>query len=151
MEFANMKGDFSDDLLWEQCEEYFNLLADQLKDTHEVVASCNYDDSKYLVPKGTANQITYSSKPVNSYRLSDHWNWKANLKKNPDENYIQCYSRDMPWCKQRLGYQGHASRPIRAYMVARFDKDNKYHHVFGEKFNRKTKEWTWGLTNDAKR
>ena len=63
------------------CTEFFNDLCNELKDTHTLVKSCNKDYSAYLVPKGTEDQISYSSKPVGSYRISDHWNWYANIKK----------------------------------------------------------------------
>ena len=65
----------------QKCEEYFMILSELLSETHEVVGSCNKDISKYLIPKGTASELTYYSKPKNSVRISDHWNWYANLNK----------------------------------------------------------------------
>ncbi len=131
-----------------KCINYFNNLAESLKKTHVVVNSCNNDMSAYLVPIGTEDQITYSSKPKNSYRISDHWNWYSNVNKCPNESYIQCYNVDLPFARPRLA-PGKASKPRFAISVAYFGNDGKYHHVYGEKFNRKTKEWTWEEINDV--
>ena len=124
----------------ELCVNYFDRLCKKLEGTHVLVASCNNDCSMYLVPKGSESQITYSSKPINSYRFSDHWNWYANVKKCPDENYIQCLNIDLPRAKPRNA-EGKASKPVFGICVAYFDADSKYHHVYGEKFNRSTREW----------
>lgn len=125
------------------CLEYFYYLCDELRETHTIVGSCNNDCSLYLVPKGTESQITYYSKPVDSYRFSDHWNWYANLKKCPDEKYVQCFNPDLPWARRR-SEDGRATRPIFGVCVAYFDADQKYHTVFGERFNRRTKKWRFG-------
>ena len=124
------------------CLLYFNELADELNETHELVKSCNNDLSMYLIPKGSIDQLTYHSKPVNSYRFSDHWNWYSSTSKCKDERYVQCFCPDMPWAKRRLA-EGKASRPAFGICVAFFGDDNKYHHVFGDKFNRKTHEWSF--------
>lgn len=124
------------------CTEFFNDLCNELKDTHTLVKSCNKDYSAYLVPKGTEDQISYSSKPVGSYRISDHWNWYANIKKCPDENYVQCLNVDMPRAKSRPE-EGKPSKPIFGICVAFFGADHKYHHVFGEKFDRRIKRWVF--------
>ena len=94
-----------------QCLIYFEDLCRRLEDTHVLVGSCNQDETLYLVPKGTEDQITYNSKPANSYRYSDHWNWYANVKKCKNPNYIQCLNIDLPWAKKRLS-EGKASKPI---------------------------------------
>lgn len=62
----------------QNCKNFFSLLVDRLMAAggYELVGSCNNDNSCYLVPVGTSDQITYHSKPVRSFRLSDHWNWK---------------------------------------------------------------------------
>ena len=112
-----------------------------LKDTHIIVKSCNKDESLYFVPIGTEDEITYSSKPENSYRYSDHWNWYANAKKCSNEKYIQCFTRDMPWCRRRQAPEK-GTNPIFGICICYF-KDNEYHSIYGEKFNRKSKEWTW--------
>ena len=125
------------------CMEYFNNLCNELKETHSLVGSCNKDCSLYLVPKGTEKEITYSSKPVNSYRFSDHWNWYSNIKKCSDPHYIQCFNIDAPRVKQRIE-PGKASKPVLCICVAYFGEDEKYHHVYGEKFDRDKKKWSFG-------
>lgn len=72
-------------------KEKFLELARKLSKTHELVGSCNADKTLYLIPKGTSSELSYSSKPKNSYRYSDHWSWYANVKKCSNMNYIQCY------------------------------------------------------------
>lgn len=127
--------------MMDECKQFFEILAEELAGTHTVKGSCNKDVSAYLIPDGTDDQVTYHSKPANSFRLSDHWNWKSNLAKNPNEKYIQCYTRDLPWCRLRNA-PGKASNPIKAACVCYFD-GNIYHVVFGERFNRTTKSWDW--------
>lgn len=124
------------------CTEFFTELADILKDKYEVVESCNADFSKYLVPKGTADQITYHSKPDKSFRISDHWNWYANIKKCSNPKYVQCLSVDLPWPKRRKE-EGKASNLIWGIQVSVIGDDGKYHVVFGEKFDRKTQRYSW--------
>ena len=126
------------------CIEFFNQLSEILvkSGAYEVIKSCNQDLSAYLIPKGTISDLSYSNKPAKSFRVSDHWNWYSNLKKNPDPHYIQCYSVDLPRAKKR-NEPGKASTPIQAAQVGYFDEDNKYHAVFGEIFDRKTKTWDW--------
>lgn len=127
----------------EYCVNYFNKLAEKLKDTHEVVGSCNKDMTVYLVPKGTADQITYRSKPANSYRLSDHWTWYASIKKCSDPSYIQCQNASMPpYPRPRLGKEG-ASRPWMGWQVAKTDEHGVYHGIVGYMYDRYLKCWTW--------
>lgn len=124
------------------CLEYFENLVEELKETHVLVVSCNQDSTLYLVPKGSEDQITYHSKPVNSYRFSDHWNWYANVRKCPDQHYIQCFNKDLPYPRRRPE-PGKPSHPIAAMCVAYFGDDGLYHTVFGERFDRKTKKWSF--------
>jgi len=134
-----------------KCNEYFKELSEKISETYSVVESCNkseYDITAYLVPNGTENEITYHSKPAFSFRISDHWNWYSNLKKNPNPHYIQCYSVDLPRAKKRED-PTKASVPIQAAQVGYFDKDNKYHAVFGEIFDRTTKTWSWLFADPA--
>lgn len=126
----------------EECKEQFMLLAKKLEETHEIVGSCNNDISMYLIPKGSIDELSYSSKPHDSYRFSDHWNWYANLKKCPDEHYIQCFNTDLPWPKKRIA-EGKASKPINAICIGYFGEDNKYHHFFGEKLDKKQHIWVF--------
>lgn len=127
---------------FKKCIAFYEELERRLSNTHVSVGSCNRDLSSYLIPNGTKDQITYHSKPVNSFRISDHWNWKTNLKKCEDESYVQCLSKDLPWTKKRNG-EGMASDPVRAKCVCFFGPDNLYHVIYGEKFDRKTKTWSW--------
>lgn len=130
---------------WEKCCEFFKELSDALSSTHVILNSCNLnsqDVSVYLIPIGTEEQVSYFGKPIGSFRISDHWNWYANVNKNPNENYIQCLSVDMPWAKKRKA-PGKPSNPVVGMQIALVKDDGKYHAVYGEVFNRKTKEWGW--------
>ena len=123
------------------CMDFFNELAKLLTD-YEQVGSCNHDDSVYLVPFGTVNQISYYGKPSMSFRVSDHWNWYSSLKKCDVETMVQCRSIDMPWAKHRLD-KDKASKPWYGWQVALCDKDGIYHHVYGKRFDRKQRKWMW--------
>ena len=95
-----------------ECKVFFNELSALLSgEQYEVMRSCNNDKSLYLIPKGTIAQLSYNSKPADSYRYSDHWNWYANVNKCADPHYIQCYCVDMPWAKKR-SEEGKPSKPI---------------------------------------
>ena len=124
-----------------KCEMFFYALAEELEG-YELVKSCNQDCSAYLVPIGTAHEITYSSKPARSFRISDHWNWYANLKKCANERYIQCWSVDLPYPKKRDD-SGRATRPVQAIQVAITDEKGKYHVIFGQKFDKRHRKWMW--------
>ena len=124
-----------------KCSEYFNKLADAINN-YTVIGSINQDFSKYLIPNGTEQQLSYESKPMYSFRISDHWNWYANLNKCSKAWYIQCLTRDMPWAKKRLK-EGYASKPINGVSVMFYGSDGLYHCVFGEVFDRTTKTWNW--------
>ncbi len=132
----------SKDEMMDACVVYFMELAEKLKDTHEIVASCNQDRTMYLIPKGSIDQLSYYEKPVDSYRVSDHWNWYASTFKCSDSKLVQCYNVDLPWAKKRFA-EGKATKPIYACQVAYFGDDKRYHHVFGEKYSRKEKGWDW--------
>ena len=126
----------------EMCMTFFRALELALSETHEVVGSCNNNASFYLVPKGTEEQISYYGKPKKSFRISDHWNWYSNLTKCDIPGYAQCYSADMPWPRRRPE-EGRGSSPIIGIAVQVFGADNRYHTVYGEKFDRKTRNWAW--------
>lgn len=132
----------------DRCSKFFDALSNILSGTYEVIASCNQDLSRYLVPNGTSDEITYSSKPDLSFRISDHWNWYANLKKCPNPNYIQCFSVNIPKPAKRKDY-GKASEPREGIQVAVIGKDGKYHAVYGESYDRKLKHWFWLETDPA--
>ena len=124
------------------CRDFFDKLANLLEDRYELVFSCNNDISAYLVPLGMANKITYLSKPAFSFRISDHWNWYANTNKCPREDYIQCWSKDLPYPRKRMA-KGKPTKPRQAYQVALTTSGSAYRAVFGEVWNRKTKSWEW--------
>jgi hypothetical protein len=130
------------------CIEFIETLATLLGESYEMIGSCNKDASKYLVPAGTTDQITYYGKPTLSFRVSDHWSWYSNLKKCAEPSYIQCYSIDAPVPKPRpIGNPGQATKPVMGKQVCIQLADGMYHHVFGDKFDRKTHKWTW-VEND---
>lgn len=104
--------------------------------------------SAYLVPKGTKNEITYFSKPLNSFRFSNYWNWYAPYSKCNDKWVIQCFTEDMPRTKKRNG-EGLESEPVLGTAVCIMGKDEEYHVVYGEIFDRKTKSWSWLETDPA--
>ena len=139
--FPNYRG-YSQEEKAEKCKAFFERLREELKETHTAIGSCNKDSSVYLVPKGTEDQVTYTGKPQNSFRISDHWNWKASLKKQPVEGYVQCFTRDLP-CYRKRPEEGKASSPIWGWQVGYFGEDRVYHIVYGERFDRKTKIWDW--------
>lgn len=121
----------------------FLFRVSELLDNYTLVGSCNRDISKYLIPNGSESELSYYGKPENSLRFSDHWNWFSSIKKCTDEHYIQCRSLDIPWCRLREE-AGKATKPRFGIQVAYYDKKDKcYHHVFGDKFDRKTKKWSW--------
>ena len=125
-----------------KCLEFFYELADILEGRYELVESCNLDVSSYLVPNGTADDISYYGKPEKSFRVSDHWNWYANLSKCSRRGYVQCYSVDVPRARRRLE-EGKASKPRVALQVCRLGDDGKYHAIYGEKFDYYLGEYVW--------
>lgn len=132
----------------ESCEKYFSFLCNKLKDTHVLVASCNKDASRYLVPKGTEDRISWYGKPRDSYRISDHWNWKTNLKNCSNEHYVQCFNKDIWIVNQRIE-AGKASKAVNTWCVAYYDDDDAYHTVHGSCYHGRKEGWTWkeGDTN----
>ena len=124
------------------CLDFFKQLAKELKE-YEIIGSCNNDDSMYLIPNGTSDQISYYGKPALSFRISDHWNWLSNTKKCSDRYHVQCHSVDMPRNRCRMHDDEKATKPRYGWQIAFYDTDGLYHHVFGEKFDRWNHEWTW--------
>ena len=124
------------------CKNFINAVDYYLED-YEMMASCNHDASQYLIPKGTEHLVTYYGKPDASLRFSDHWNWFASSKRCSSESYVQCRSLDMPWVRKREK-PGESTKPRFGIQVSRYDaSDDCYHHVFGDKFDRHTRTWTW--------
>ena len=127
------------------CFEFFNLVAEEVKDIYEVVPSKSKKWKSFcLVPRGTAGQVSYYSKPVNSLRVASNWNWRAPLKVCNVANHIQCVTPDLPYVRKRPKDRPEdGSAPIWGNMVALFDSDRKYHCIFGEKYNHENRTWTW--------
>lgn len=126
-----------------KCNAFFMAVANELKETHRIIgSSLKVWGSACLIPKGTEEQVSYYGKPLNSLRVACNWNWRAALKRCKDEKFIQCVTPDLPWCRKREA-EGMASKPIWGNMVGYFDRDQKYHCVYGEKFNRETRTWEW--------
>ena len=121
---------------------FFKQLGDALAESHEMIGSCNHDSSVYLIPKGQEDELTYYGKPIGSFRVSDHWNWFSTLEKCSKPAYVQCCSVDMPRARQRPE-EGVPSEPMYGSQVAVFGKDRRYHCVFGEKYDRRTRTWSW--------
>ena len=127
------------------CLEFFHKTAALVSDIYEELPSkSKHWPSICLVPKGTASQVTYYGKPVNSLRVAMNWNWRAGLDKCSIPKYIQCVTKDLPFVKARpKDHPERSSPPIFGNMVALFDTDNKYHCIFGEKYDRSSKTWSW--------
>ena len=127
-----------------ECRKFLDALADILGEGFSLIASCNRDLSAYLVPKGTEKEISYYGKPVGSFRISDHWNWLSSLKRCSDPDMVQCRSLDIPWRRKRDPQNPTAAtKPWVGVQVAYYGADGCYHCVFGEKFDRQTKTWSW--------
>ena len=135
--------------LWKEqlntCMSFFNAVAEMLKDTHVVVHSKSKKwPSMCLVKKGQEHQVTYYGKPVNSLRVAPNWNWRAGLDRCSNEKYIQCVTPDLPFARKRTkDHPEWSTAPIFGNMVGYFDTDNKYHCVFGEKYDFENKKWIW--------
>lgn len=141
----------------EACINFFKKLSDLLYDDYEIVKTGTNGflvkrgtpengvfriSDHYLVPYGTRSKITYYSKPHWSFRISDHWNWFAELDKCDQKNYIQCFCVDLPRPTRRTVVENF---PVHAIQVALFGncKDEAYHCVFGEYKEKGSSEWKW--------
>lgn len=151
MKRTNMSkmGNFTKNDKFAACNAFFEKLTELLGDRYEVVETPTKAKSLHLVPIGTADELTYHSKPAKSFRASYYWNWYANLKKNDNPYYIQCLNADLPRPSFMRDHERpseeKASRPVRAAQVAVIGDDGKYHAVFGEVYH--NKKWCW-LEND---
>lgn len=124
-----------------RCVKFFEELCGLLEGRYERLSGCNWGISECLCPIGTTEEVTYYGKPEMSFRVSNHWNWYANTNRCSDPGHAQCYSTDFPWVRRRPA-EGKPSRPIMAEAVCLY-KNGKYHVVYGEYFDRKTKHWSW--------
>lgn len=131
----------------EKCMKFMENLAELLKDQYTFGKSPIATKTLHLVPNGTEDENTYYSKPLYSFRCSDHWNWYANTKKCSNYWYIQCYNEDVFWAEKRKGTG--ATKPVYCTNVSFFGYDQKFHCVYGEKFDRKTKTYSW-IESDPK-
>ena len=126
-----------------RCGNFIASLAYLLGPRYELLPSCNKDISRYLIPAGSKHELSYYGKPDKSFRFSDHWNWYSSTKKCTDEKMVQCRSLDMPWARHRVD-PGKATKPRYGIQVCIYNKsDGCYHHIYGDKFDRETKTWTW--------
>ena len=130
---------------FKNCRRYFDELAMHLKPLgYVVIPSCNGDLSAYLVPAGTEDQVTYHSKPEFSFRVSDHWNWYANIKKCSDPNYVQCFCFDVVAPRRRDPIRPEmATKPRDACLVAFYGKDHTYHCIYGDAWEWPEKKYVW--------
>lgn len=136
----------------DDCNKFFMQVAALLTDTHRIVGSSKPGiwKSACLVPIGTEDQLTYYGKPYNSLRVACNWNWRASLKKCDKPDYIQCRTTDLPYPRKRSKEHPEGpSSPIWGNMVGYYDIDQRYHCIFGERYDRKKKEWDW-VESDAK-
>ena len=131
-----------------KCRYFYDELTKELSEFYDSIGSCNHDESIYLIPKGTEEQITYYGKPDRSFRYSDHWNWYSSIRKCEDPSVIQCYNADIPEPRSRIE-DWKASKPRFAIQVGYCDKNNEYHAIYGEAYDKETKEWYW-LDNNPK-
>lgn len=137
-------GQYLKDEMYTLCTKFYDELADELGEDYERVDGTRCKpQSSCLIRSGDIQKLSYLEKPEWSFRVAPIWNWYANLEKNPNPHYIQCETDDLPWAKARPkdNPEG-ASKPISAMCVALF-YDGKYHIVYGEIFNQKTKTWEW--------
>lgn len=126
-----------------RCGNFIASLAYLLGPRYDFLPSCNQDISRYLIPAGSKHELSYYGKPDKSFRFSDHWNWYASTKKCTDETLVQCRSLDMPWVRRREE-PGKATKPRYGVQVCMYDASTRcYRHIYGDKFDRKTKTWTW--------
>lgn len=132
------------DEMYALCRDFYEGLIKELGEEYERHDGTNCKpQSSCLVRRGDAERLNYYEKPEWSFRVAPLWNWYANLEKNPDPDYIQCETDDLPWAKRRpKNYPSGASKPIAACCVALF-YEGKYHVVYGEIFDQKTKTWSW--------
>jgi hypothetical protein len=130
---------------FQRCKSFFDELAFHLKRNYISVHSCNKDNSYYLVEIGTENQISYYGKPDKSFRVSDHWNWYSSVKRCTKLDEVQCWSIDIesPIARNFDG-PNKSTRPRKICQVAYYTKeDGKYHVIYGNMWNPKTRRYKW--------
>lgn len=131
-----------------KCNEFFDKLSKLLESDYEVLASCNKDCSRYLIPIGTSDRLSYYGKPDWSFRVSTHWNWYANINKCSNADYVQCLSKGCPKPRQRIDEK--ATEPRIVIQVCIFDPTcQMYIPVYGEAYSRNSKKWRW-IESDPK-
>ena len=66
---------------------------------YTLTASCNKDNSAYLVPEG--GELSYYGHPNGTIRFSDHWSWYSSEKKCADLAMVQCPLKGVaPWTRR---------------------------------------------------
>lgn len=134
--------DNEDDL--QRCQKFFNDLAVLLKGKYVIVNSCNKDVSKYLVPIGTENEVTYYGKPLFSFRISDHWNWYSSKSKCENLSFVQCMNVDVQYPRVRDPKDPEkGTQAQHAVQVGFYGPDKKYHHVYGDRWNPQKHRYEW--------
>lgn len=125
------------------CSEQWTKLVEGFGE-YELINSCNWragiDESAYLIPNGTKEEISYSSKPRHSFRISDHWSWRSNLSKNPNEGYVQCCNVSFPPAMRREE-PGKAGKPWKGWCIAYTEDGYYYKTIFGAAYDRATNMW----------
>lgn len=140
-------GEYLRETMYANCWDFYEELTKALEDGYERHdGQSSIPPSSCLVPIGTADEVTYHSKPEWSFRIAIRWNWYASEFNNPDREYIQCYTTDLPKPRLRTPSQHGATSPVIANCVALFH-DGKYHIVYGEYFDRAKGEWKWKDTS----
>lgn len=132
------------DEMYALCWNFYEELAKELGEEYERSDGTHCKpQSSCLVRRGDISHLNYFEKPEWSFRVAPLWNWYANLEKNPDPKYVQCKTDDLPWARQRPKDDPTApSKPVTACCVALF-YEGKYHVIYGEIFDQKTKTWSW--------
>ena len=103
-------------------DDVWNKIVEHLKDNGYVeMASCNKDYSRYLVPSGKENEVTYQGKPNKSLRISDHWHWMSRR----GGDYVQC---PLEYFKRPT----ELNKPIHFIRIAWYDGE-KYIFIAGER------------------
>ena len=98
------------------------------------------NNSEYMVPAGTANQVTWRSKPELSFRLAENWSWFANADQCDDLEYIQCLNTSMPPAHPRQNGPLKGSSPVKGWAVA-FFRDGHYVTIAGNRWDPITGAW----------
>ncbi len=121
------------------CADFWEKLSNYLREKGYLETKSKAK-SRYLVPSGTENEITWMGKPEFSFRYSNHWNFYTDLKNNPNPNAIQCLNPDIaPAYSRKSPEKG--SRPVKGIAVA-FYFNGHYRTICGQKYDLITDTWS---------